>query len=371
MATAPTITCTIRDTNPDTIALTGDNSVLVRYYSDAYVKMFPVAYGGASINLDTCIIRNDGNTIYGTEGTFNNVTSNTFKCQAEDSNGNYRSHTQTCGFVEYVRLTCNAATLNKPDGNGDMTAVCYGNFFNGNFGKRQNQLTCTYAVVDSNNDVVDSGNMTVSTTDNTYIARAGITGLDYQETYLILFYAKDLLHEVVASQDGVVGKPVFHWGNTDFAFEVPVYFNAGIAGVEGKAIALPECGEWTPVLESANASYTTRKGWYSKVGNVVTIGFYVKAICNPGDTATTILIMGVPYKPSCSASGGGICSGAFMYTNKNFQCYAIDTNGFITTRAQDCGETNGTNLATSSGGCRYPDGKELTVSGTIAYMIYE
>ena len=371
---APTITCTIRDTNPDTIALTGDNRVLVRYYSNAYVQMNVETYNGAYVIEDECSIRSgDGTYIQGTEGTFERVESNSFKCEATDSNGSYRAHTQTCRFVEYVRLTCNPATLNRPDGNGNMAIVCYGDYFNGDFGEKENELQCTYMIVDSNNDVIREGNMTVELTGNTYIARVGLTGLDYTETYSISFIASDLLHQVVTHQDGITGKPVFHWGKNDFVFEVPVTFKQGIADPDGKGLTMAEYGTWTPTFDELQATYSTQQGWYLKVGNVVTVGFNIYAKCEVllGEAEGFIMISGLPYNPLYSANGGGTCSGALMYSTQIFQCFVAQTYGKIMVVSQETTGDDGSYLGTSFGYLRYPMGGYITLAGTITYMIHE
>lgn len=370
MARNPTITCTIKDTNPTTIAMTGNDSVLIRYYSNAYVKMIPQAYDGASIDLDTCVIRNGSEISYGTEHTFHQVESDSFRCAVEDSNGNYCVYETACNMVDYIRITCNSAT-NRPDGGGNMTVVCYGNYFNGSFGKQQNEIHCTYQCVDSGGRVVSDGDMTVDLTDNTYIARTYLTGLDYEETYYFVFFASDLLSSAVTVRTGVTSKPVFHWGENDVTFEVPVSFNKGVTSANGKNASVTEYGEWTPVLDGATASYSAQEGWYTKSGNVVTIGFFVKAVCSPINEINSVVIIGLPYNASCRASGGGICSGVIIQGVKNFQCFVVEASesvGIITTRTQNCGETDGIPLSTSAIGCRYPTNGEITLNGTITYL---
>lgn len=129
-------------------------------------------------------------------------------------------------------------------------------------------------------------------------------------------------------------------------------------------------GTWTPVLSGyAVSSYTTRQGWYQKVGKVVTIGFTIKATCYTGYNAAQITLSGLPYTPKYDASGGGICSGVYISAGFNFECWAVNTSGQISARVQACNNTSAANLATSASGIFYPSGGgEITIGGTICYI---
>lgn len=129
-----------------------------------------------------------------------------------------------------------------------------------------------------------------------------------------------------------------------------------------KLSSMNKADKWIPLLDTdAISSYTTQYGWYMKMNQTVTVGFYIKASCNSGYNSTAISISGLPFTPMCSAAGGGMCSGAYISEGNNFQCFVAETSGLITTRVQS--------LGTLSEGCRYPlDDGELTLSGTITFM---
>ena len=77
----------------------------------------------------------------------------------------------------------------------------------------------------------------------------------------------------------------------------------------------------------------------------------------------------MPYTPKYQASGGGICSRAYISGGYTFQCFVAETNGVISLRTQGCGHTEAGNLSTSASDCKYPyNGGELTLSGTITYI---
>ena len=398
----PFLTCEVKDTNPTTVALTGDSSMLIRGRSTAQVTMIAEAYDGASINLDTCVIRNGDQTEYGMEATFYNVDSNEFSLSAEDSEGRYSHKVVLWRMVEYINLTCNMIS-GRPDGSGDMYLQCSGDYFNGSFGLRTNTLSVKYRYRIRNGAWSSYANMTVSTSGNYYTAYASFGGLDYTQTYDFQVLAEDALMQSSDISGNVKSLPVFHWGEDDVAFEVPAEFKKGIvsplqigtsaeclisatgsgllaiAAPQGiimsapnflynnKIVAFSESGTWTPST-SASGVYWSQYGWYSKTGNVVTVGFHIKIYPDTSYNYQNIAIYGLPFTPAYPCAGGGLCSGAFVVGGFNFQCFVAETNGLITTRIQACNNTASTNLATSAQGCQYYSSYELTLSGTITYM---
>lgn len=422
----PIITASVVDTNATTVALTGDSSKLIKFFSNAQATMSAEAQKGASIDENLYIIRNGDGNGYGTTHTFNNVEINTFYFSAEDDRGNVGTAEVTLPMVDYIKLTCNISD-NRPDGDGDMLVSCTGNFFNGSFGAASNTLTAQYRYKVSGGTFGDWEDMTVAPSGNSYHASAHLTGLDYQQTYVFETKVSDALDEVSDTGSAIKSVPTFHWGEDDFAFEVPVAFNAGVGKIDGdltitgdlrlkgngnfgntiyfgdsnyvtlgepyddnftlrattinlvgtikhNGTELPtlQYGYWYPTLNSsAVSSYTTQNGWYIKMGQNVTIGFFVKATCKSGYNSTGITITGLPFLPMASAAGGGMCSGVYVSAGFNFQCFVAETGNYISTRVQACNNTSAGNLATSASGCFYPTGGgEITLSGTITYMEY-
>lgn len=448
MANAPYISeAWIDDINSTTVALTGNSHILVRYFSTAYVEAV-WASDNSTIDLDSCIMRNGGDTQLANHigasrvgATFVNVASDTFYLSAQDANGNVGQRTVTPkdygAMVDYIKLTCNVLD-SRPDATGQITLTCYGDCFVGSFGAQDNTLSVQYRYRQSGGTWSGWNTMTAVKYTDSYVANATKSGLDYQKSYDFEFIAMDRLMSATASSSKVKSVPVFHWSENDVVFEVPVTFNGGttgaslsdtvdgnlnvtgnlklkgsgnygnyllfgdgtycyIAELEDDVMTLKakriniittetdgftvngsaaggsgggESGEWTPFLESGViSSYTTQRGWYSKVGNVVTVGFFIKVRCLAGYNDYGIIIYGLPYYPTQATAGGGLCSKAYMTANHNFQCYVAETNGSITTRSQACDGTSGTNLTTSAGGCKFPNiSTEITLSGTITYL---
>lgn len=418
---APIINTYVEDINDETIRLTGNSSKLIRYHSTAYATMDVYPQGGASIAEDYLIIRNGSQTGYGYGVEFSNVESNVFNFSAEDDRGYVGTETVTANMVNYVPLTCTMANCN-PDANGDMRLSCFGNYFNGYFGKEYNELTVCYEYYGGGDG--GTGEMTVSTSGNTYSAYADLSGLDYQTSYTFTITATDKLEEVETTNSGVKSKPIFHWGENDFAFEVPVNFNSteemrfksnlrlqgdgnygktlyfgdgsycyiseptdddmtikatdlnlNVANLymNGKAICY---GTWTPVLPYAS-SYSMQQGWYQRMGKCVVIGFNIKADCYSNRNTTGVMITGIPYSPAFDAFGGGVAYNLYVGSGYNFEGWGAvaeaEINGskyydIIVPRLQPCNNTSAGNLSISSTACYPSGGGQVTLSGTICYM---
>ena len=438
---SPTITATITDNNSVTRALTGDSSILGRYYSTAYVSMTATAHNSATLVGQS--ITNGSATYTTSTATISNVETGVFSLSARDSRGFVttvgRNLVTANKFVSYVRLTCNIENT-RPDANGNMDVRCTGSYFNGSFGAVANTLTVKCRYKNPSGTYSDWYTMTVTKNGNYYGAYTSFTipNFDYQSVYTFECQATDKLATVSTTPTTAKSMPVFHWSEDEFVFEVPVTFNAGVNNsatsttstdqtidgdlnvtgdlrlkgsgnygnrlrfgdgdycyidepsddvmtIHAKRINLDTTngvylgsnqipsvytGSWTPTLNSsAISSYTTQKGWYSKIGQVVSIGFYLKATCKSGYDSTAVTIGGLPYVPSTAASGGGMCSGVHTSAGFNFQCYVAETGGTITTRVQACNNTTATSLSTSASGCWYRSGGgEITLSGTITYI---
>lgn len=423
----PIVSASAVDTNSTTIALTGDNTKFIKYYSNVKVTATATAQKGATISSTT-----------GT-GTFNNVESNSWDIVSIDSRGNTTRKTASGTLIPYVRLTCNIENT-KPDASGNITVKCDGSYFNGSFGSVANTLTVKCRYKPQGGSYSDWYTMTVTKNGNYYGAYYSFTipSFNYLSTYIFECQATDKLATVSSTPNTAKSLPVFHWSKDNFVFEVPVTFNAGVDNsgatsavatdqtidgdltvtgdlrlkgsgnygntlrfgdgsycyiteptddvmtikassinleannvkVYGNPIPTLATGVWSPTLSSsAVSSYSTQYGWYSKMGQTVSVGFYVKATCRSGYNSTLVTIGGLPFSPLYAGAGGGMCAGAYVSAGFTFQCFVAETDGSITTRVQACNNTSTTNLSTSKSGCWYPSGGgDITISGTITYI---
>ena len=83
-------------------------------------------------------------------------------------------------------------------------------------------------------------------------------------------------------------------------------------------------GTWTPTVTGCS-SYSIRQGWYSKIGDVVSIGWCVTGTFSTSTTTSTVLtITGLPF--ACGdalASGGGVVFNGWINTDGYFVGWAI------------------------------------------------
>ena len=363
---APTLSPTVKDVGSVSITLTGDaNNKVIKGYNSMSVSAGATAQKGATIK--SYKISCGGKSISTASGTLGNVESGTFTFAVTDSRGNTVTKTLNKTLINYVKPTCNLS-VSAPTADGALTLTISGNYFNGTFGAVTNALTVQYRTKENSGSYGSWKTATATISGNTYRATVNLTGLNYRSSYTIEARTGDKIYNgsteayILSPTKVVKTMPVFDWSADDFNFNVPVNFSAGATG-------MGEYGEWIPTLDwNALTAYTERGGWYQKSGDIVTIGFYIKAICNSGYQTTSISIGGLPFVPAMSAAGGGMCSGAYVSSGFTFQCWVAGTGGTITARVQQVNHTTATNLSTSASGCFYRNGGgEITLSGTITY----
>ena len=260
----PTLSPTVVDSNAKTVALTGSNSKLVKYYSNAKVTFGANAVKGASLKSRkvTC-----GNKSLTADGTINAVETGKFSFSVTDSRGNTTTKSITKTMVNYVRLSCNIGS-STPDASGRYDMEITGNYFYGSFGAVDNTLTVQYRYRVQGTSTwgawtaVDS----VQPIGFTYLARAKVEGLDYQTAYEFQARATDKLATVTASAKTVKSLPTFDWSEKDFNFNVPVTVQGySLLGMM-KALSTQYQLDAT-VIKGTN--YTSVTGYAQLVGNSV------------------------------------------------------------------------------------------------------
>ena len=215
---APTLNPTVKDVNSTTLALTGDENILVKYYSTAAVTFGAAARNSATLKSKS--VTNSGKSRT-TDGNFTEVTSGTFKFSASDSRGYSTSKTVTKTLINYVKLSCTLKASITID--GVVTIKASGNYFNGSFGSVANTLTVEYRFKAADGEFGDWIAITPSiSSSNTYSATATQTGLDYQTTYVVEVRAIDKLATINPDQRSIKALPLFDWGENDFTFNVQV-----------------------------------------------------------------------------------------------------------------------------------------------------
>lgn len=212
---APIVSGMVIDTNPVTLALTGDEDVLVRFYSTALATISSQAQNGASIVAETV----NGQSVAEGQASFPEVEQSAFTFAAQDSRGYSGSAVVTKNMVPYVRLTCNPTGQRTDPTSGNAVLTIKGNYYNGSFGAVDNALQITYAV-----DRGDPVAVEPSFVEDTYSAVVALSGLDYNTAHTIEITVADKLDSLEKKAKVEKGIPIFDWGEHDFYFNVPVYF---------------------------------------------------------------------------------------------------------------------------------------------------
>lgn len=218
----PTLSPTANDVNPTTVALTGDNSKAIKYHSN--IEVSAGAQTKKEATVSALSITCGSSKITNASGTFIGADSGKIVFGVTDSRGNSASQTVNLQMVEYIPLTCSIAH-NKPDALGNMTVACSGLFFNGSFGTVENELTVQYRYVETGSAMPETWNdMQITKSGNSYYASADFTISNFNRNIAYSFEVKaaDKLESATGSAVGIKSLPVFHWSESDFAFEVPV-----------------------------------------------------------------------------------------------------------------------------------------------------
>ncbi len=253
----PTFYGSVVDTNEKTVALTGDERVLVRHISNARIFLYGTARKGAQIVKKTV----QGREIQGEYLDVPNFRTEAVTVSVTDSRGFTKTGTLPVYIVDYVPLTCEAAAkrLGPVTGRAELTVA--GDYFNGSFEAVENDLSLSYSV--NGGEWIPLA-FTV-TEDNRYTATAILENMDYTKVFNIQVRAEDKLSNLEKRVILKKGIPVFDWGEQDFAFHVPVRMEEPLALQYGGTGACDRYGAWenlglSPKMEPG-VEYETCEMW--------------------------------------------------------------------------------------------------------------
>lgn len=214
----PEVSGTVVDNNPNTVALTGDVSKLIQYKSTAQCTIDAVAKNGASIVQKSIA----GSLVSNNVLSIPSIEQSTVSFAATDSRGYTGSKLAQLQLIPYVPLTSNAVVNRTDPTSGNAVLTLQGNCYVGSFGVRGNAIKAKYRV--NQGSYVE---VPLNFNGNTYFAEVALSGLVYTQRHTVDVLIEDLLTTVSTSLPVKRGIPVFDWGENDFAFNVPVFFNAG------------------------------------------------------------------------------------------------------------------------------------------------
>ena len=250
--TTPTFeTYNFADQKAATRALTGDPTIMVAGYSvgrleftcqlDYYSKVYQVQNILTQEDIQYTVVSNTDKTqvikveMFITDfNTFYPIWVFDGRCRAariivrtpeqqKPINYTYITYTR----IDYIPLTANITWLKRPSATtGEVTIGFSGNYWNGNFGKVDNELSLGWKYrIKGATDWTTGGTFTKDTdytiTNNTYESKGNIslgTVFDYRNVYEVgLFYA-DKLVDTFTSKIVPKGFPIFWW-NKDGVYD--------------------------------------------------------------------------------------------------------------------------------------------------------
>lgn len=233
----PSIAPTVKDINPATLAVTGDENVFVKYVSQAYFETGAEVRKGASIA--ELVVDNITQSASGElTGTIDEVESGTFTFTLTDTRKDTVEEVIEKSLIEYFKPTCNQKISIAFSGGQDAvaTVAISGTFFNQSFGAANNTIAVFIRHTLNDGSMSDWINVNsffaeVNTEGNSYSVNFGMSNLDYDRLYTFQSKVVDSLVEEESAEYVSRSTPVFDWSKEDFNFNVPVSIKGGkVAG---------------------------------------------------------------------------------------------------------------------------------------------
>lgn len=385
-----TVSGSVVDTNDITVALTGDSSKLIKYFSTAKATISASTNNSATISSKTI----NGADVE-SDKSFPNCETASFVFAAKDSRDYSDNVTVKPEMIQYIKLTNNASVSRVSPTGDTINLSLSGNYFNGSFGAAENTLTCKYRYCVSGGTFGSYQTVTAVKSGNGYSFASQISGFDYQNIYTIEVVVSDALMDVQKTLTLYKGMPVFDWGEDDFNFNVPAkapsikakvfyaqgdangglympstldekrkwwLFNYIVGSTDYKKFVMRstntngyyvdyslagkddgdstytayniltsqdlEYGTWTPKFVYGTFTYTAQSGSYFKIGKMV----YIQ--CELRTSAATLgsnglIVGGVPFTPAKYAFMAGILDTVTGSINYRIALRAEPNSSFI------------------------------------------
>ncbi len=237
----PVVTGRVVDTNQATLELTGDETCLVRYGSQALCLLEALPRNGAGLakQLIAGYEVSDGRLV------LQQPQMETVVFAAEDTRGYKTQQTVAVPMVAYRKPSLEIQVGRTGVDSAGLTVA--GDCFTGSFGLQENALSAAYSI-----DGVNFIPLALQTEENRFYAAAVLENMDYAQVYEVTVRVWDRLYSV--QKQAILKKtlPVFDWGEKDFAFHVPVAMDAPL-GLESGGTGRGQWPEQGVVVKNSTA----------------------------------------------------------------------------------------------------------------------
>lgn len=214
-----------------TAQLTGSTTKFIKNFTTVTVSTGASTKNSATIKSQKITCGNQ--SISSGSGTISNPESDKFTFSATDSRGYTTTQTLTRTLVNYVNPTIAWSSVNIST-DGIATLKVNGVCFNGSFGAVNNTIKVQYQYKADGGSWSSWSDFTLTRNGNNYTGTASVSGLDYRKKYVFKAWIGDKFFDlkqnngVYTAEKAVKCIPIFDWGENDFNFNVPVYYQGSL-----------------------------------------------------------------------------------------------------------------------------------------------
>lgn len=253
----PDISAILIDGNETTVALSGDNTKIIKYKSTA--KITPTATAKNSATISKIII--NGIEVDGDYIAFASVQSEIFTVVVNDSRGYTNSMTLQPEVIPYISLSATAKFERVSASSSEVKVKYSGNYYNGSFGNVDNELTISWAYkVKDDSEWITGGVLTPTIVNNIFSGENSLGEIfDYKTAYDFILYISDKLSTVNPQESVKKGETLFDYGvdadgNNYFWINGDLYVNGEHR--KNKNLLIGNYNELGTPLNNSNLIYT-------------------------------------------------------------------------------------------------------------------
>lgn len=230
---APTVSATAVDVNAATVAVTGNEKIVVKGYSTLAVKVTATPKNGASIDKITVVCGSKSVDATSGSATIESADSATVTVTARDSRGFSTAYiVPGLSFVGYTPCWI-VPEITRPEATGDsITLTVTGSCYVGVIGQSTNSITLRLRTKPREGEWSEWFDVPCTVTDGKITAEETYSGYDYNADYTAEVEIADLIMTPIAKTVPIKrGIPVYWWGEDHFTFNVPI---RGTADADGR-----------------------------------------------------------------------------------------------------------------------------------------